>query len=104
MRDMDCAQLASMMLADKRARQREMAASRPTGLHSQLKIINPEEVPPSFRDVMKGSVTSALTAKRLQGGGKAGGAAGGSRNVTVSKASSSMAAAYLGRGSKPPDK
>jgi len=72
----------------------------------RLQIINPQEVPRSFRDVMKGSVTFALTTKRLQGGGKAGDAARGrgARNVTVSKASSSMAAAYLGRGSKPPDK
>eukprot|EP00798_Chlamydomonas_sp_ICE-L_P024012 gene24012-9585_t len=97
-----CVQLASMMLADKKAKNKEVGTTKPSGLHSMLKVHDLHNVPSNVRDLLGKSDagkagTTIATTKRL-GAKAARAAAAAADKATMEQAK--MEAAHLGRGTK----
>lgn len=47
-------QLVNVLLAEKKAKAKEAAITKPQGLHSMLKVHDLQGVPPSVKDLLRG--------------------------------------------------
>jgi len=100
----DTVELACVLAAERKAKAREEAVSRPMGLHSNLHLHGLHHVPSNVKELLNPEAALAA-AKR---GSMTGGGASSSILKPKSKAPSmneaKMAAAYISRGTKPPEK